>query len=136
VQSLGIYGPADLIDFDHEKFWRDNLLLVDIDYEKFGKLMSNRAHGRKRRTALTKTYRLSPTWSKVINLDWRLGYAWLNGTDHCETMQQLVHQYRKDRIESCLIPVSEAWLRPPSTPLITLNSGRESHTRTQSLERP
>ena len=42
IRRIGISHPQDLIGFDVEGFWRNNLILLDVDRERLGRWYTNR----------------------------------------------------------------------------------------------
>jgi hypothetical protein len=51
LRRLGIHSVADLDTFDHNSFWANRLLLVDISPQRAGRLVRNRIEGTKSRTS-------------------------------------------------------------------------------------
>jgi hypothetical protein len=107
VQAAGIKSARDLLDFDHHEFWKERLLLVDVDTERLGRLFRNRAKGSKSRSTAFK-----PDRGRQINMDRRWGHAIKNSVG---SLQELLDSHRTDvRLERALRPISNsAWL-PPS----------------------
>ena len=50
ARGAGIRAGTDLLRFDHRRFWRERMLLVEIDAERLGRLMRNRRNGTRSRT--------------------------------------------------------------------------------------
>ena len=56
VQTLrraGIWSITDLLKFDHHAFWKKRLLLAELDYGYFGRMLATRDDGRRRRRKTT-----------------------------------------------------------------------------------
>ena len=110
VQAAGIRSASDLLEFDHHAFWKRRLLLVDVDPERLGRLLRNRASGLKSRSPIFKT-----DWAgRQTNMDHYRGshiLRWGVGS-----IQELLDTYgREVRIQRILEPISNsAWL-PGST---------------------
>jgi hypothetical protein len=49
VRRVGIKAGNDLIGFDHRQFWQSRLLLFTADQERLGRLITNRANGKRSR---------------------------------------------------------------------------------------
>jgi hypothetical protein len=52
LRDLGIRSADDLIGFDHHAFWRERLLLFELDAARFGRYLINRQCGSRRRGPL------------------------------------------------------------------------------------
>ncbi len=50
-QAAGIKSGEDLVTFNHRQFWKERMRLVDVDPERLGRLIRNRAGGTRSRTA-------------------------------------------------------------------------------------
>ena len=83
-EAVGI-TPFSLLDFDFNRFWSEYLLGFNVDEERLGRLVRNRANGTKSRTA--PMVRLG---NRQVNLDRRLGATILNGS---ETLQQALDRF-------------------------------------------
>jgi hypothetical protein len=108
VQSAGIKSASDLLEFDHHEFWKKRLLLVDVDSERFGRIVRNRRAGSKSRSPAFKT-----CWpGRQVNIDRHWGSRFVRSVG---SLQELLDTYRTEaRLERALRPISNsAWL-PPS----------------------
>jgi hypothetical protein len=89
VRAAGISSAADLLRFDHQRFWQRHLLLVDIDPERLGRLIRNRADGTCDRATL--------------DSDGTIGRRWLNMKP---TIQEIIDALRpRVRISRALVPL-------------------------------
>ena len=52
LRRIRIYRPADLLTFDHIKFWKRNFKLCDVDIEHLGRYHENRLRGERRQKPL------------------------------------------------------------------------------------
>jgi hypothetical protein len=92
VQRAGISCAADLLRFDHRRFWQRHLLLVDIDPERLGRLIRNRNAG---------------TRSETSGSDGTIGRRWLNTKP---TIQEIIDALRRTVKVSralVLLPITE-----------------------------
>ena len=106
VRGMGIYSPADLVNFDHRAFWQKRLRLVDVDPEQLGRLVRNRHDGGKSRTPKFQTRK----WDGLRwNTDEYYGRAMLHS---CDSMQELLDKYGTDyRIARIITSIpNEGWL--------------------------
>jgi hypothetical protein len=62
VQRTGIRCAADLLRFDHRRFWQRRFRLVDIDPERLGRLIRNRADGTRSRDTLHSDASIGRRW--------------------------------------------------------------------------
>ena len=100
LNRAGIYSVTDLLNFDHRAFWERRLLLAELDYGYFGRMLATRHDGAGRRRKCTDE-------DRVTGL--RL-FQWVgNGST-----QKIVDIYRKQipLIARCLRFVSVSHLLP------------------------
>lgn len=83
-EAVGIM-PDRLLGFDFNRFWREYLVGFNVDTERLGRLVRNRANGTKSRTA--SMVRLG---NRLVNLDRRLGQTILNSKD---TLQEALDRF-------------------------------------------
>ena len=105
VRSAGINSGRDLVEFNHRQFWQKRLLLCDVDRRRLGRLIRNRAAGKRRRTS-----EIKQTGRYRINIDGRTGEAHVRSFD---TVQELIDQLKSsNRIQRALVPISTKSLLP------------------------
>jgi hypothetical protein len=92
VRQAGIRSAADLLTFNHRQFWQRRFVLVDIDPERLGRLIRNRADGTCDREALAS--------------DGTIGRRWLRAK---ETIQEII-----DALRPC-VRISRALVTLPIT---------------------
>jgi hypothetical protein len=103
VRRVGIESGNDLIGFDHRQFWQSRLLLFTADQERLGRLITNRANGKRGRIS-----RIKQPDAYWINR--RTGGHYLRTRD---TIQELIDEFgRSHRIQRALVPISNEVLLP------------------------
>jgi hypothetical protein len=116
VRNAGIRSGWDILDFDHNQFWRKRLLLYDVDRERLGRLLRNQASGKRSQTVKMEVWR-NKSFKYVVNPDAALGDTYARS---CDTIQELVdtlkssHRIRSDHIRQVLIPISSEAFLPTS----------------------
>jgi hypothetical protein len=95
VERAGIKTAQDLLEFNHQAFWKKRLLFQTIDPDKLGRLVSNQSTGQNRR--------------KIYDLDRRHGHILINSV---RCLQDLIDEYgSKFRLDRVLQTISnEQWL--------------------------
>jgi len=73
IKRAGIYCPADLLTFDHDRFWRsvmtNNLKLVEIDTARLGRWADNRATGKRRQKPVAEDVRRGQILKRAYSCD-------------------------------------------------------------------
>ena len=91
-----------MLNFNHQTFWQQRLVLLEIDAECLGRRMRNSRTGGRSRNALVKM-----DWNgEAVNMDRWAGTAVLNGFD---LMQEFVDAYPAMR-RICTRIASEEWM--------------------------
>jgi hypothetical protein len=106
LQQAGITSVADLLDFDHHRFWRDRLTLYAIDVRKLGRAYWRHQHG-------TRRQRWVKTWlGGKIRLDvfGRIGLCIIArlAVAHHNTVQEALRRYPDLRLREhglVMIPI-------------------------------
>jgi hypothetical protein len=110
VRRCGIERSADLLEFDHREFWCKRLLLAELDPERLGRLLRNRASRTKSRVPLLVQYNLGRGRCRMINSDLRLGNSIVRAH---ETTQQVLDALRGVRLDGAVIRLDTVDLLPP-----------------------
>jgi hypothetical protein len=113
VRNAGIRCGADLLQFDHREFWKKRLLLCDVDRERLGRLLKNRASGRRSKTVKMMEWK-NKSFTYRVNPDARLGEIYVHSYD---TTQEVIdalkrHRIRSHLLQQTLIPIPHAVLLP------------------------
>ena len=115
TRAAGINTPADLLVFNHRAFWQKRLLFYSANRRHLGRLIRNRATGRRRRTP--EIIRKTPAtiqkgkFQYRIDIEARTGEVFARSYD---TVQQLIDALKRlCRIHRALIPISNEMLLPP-----------------------
>jgi hypothetical protein len=97
VQRAGIRCAADLLKNNHRQFWKRRFILVDIDPERLGRIIRNRAAGTRSRNTL--------------HSDRRTGRVWLNTKPTIQAIIDVLHR-RRIRFAPALIRLpTNNWMR-------------------------
>lgn len=116
VRNAGIEDPVNLLTFDHIAYWRKNLTLFELNFERLGRWHENRRLGRRRKRArVEKNARFS------YNYDLRTGSILfrMHGDHQKEqyrSLQKFVDQYGRGPFLRRL-NVSALLPKPPDTGL-------------------
>lgn len=103
MRGVGIVSSQDVACFDHRLFWQKRLLLRTADQERLGRLIRNRANGKRSRISGVK--RSDDYW-----ISRRTGNHYLRTR---ETVQELIDEFGKaHRIQRALVPISNEVLLP------------------------
>jgi hypothetical protein len=103
MRSAGIELGLDLIGFDHRQFWKKRMLLFTADQERLGRLIRNRANGRRSRKSKVEPY--GEWW-----MNSRTGGVYLRSRD---TIQELIDEFGKScRIHRASVPIPNEVLLP------------------------
>ena len=82
IRAAVIESGRDLLEFNHRGFWQKRLQLFDVDRRRLGRLVRNRANGKK-----SKVSEIKQSGRYRINLDGRTGEVLVRGHD---TVQELI----------------------------------------------
>ena len=69
-RAAGIGSTSELLKFDHRQFWKDRLLLYEVDAEKLGRMVRNKRDGTRSRSA---NIEYDKRMRREVNLDLKAG---------------------------------------------------------------
>lgn len=105
VRSAGIKTGNDLLQFDFHQFWKQRLLLLDVDREHLGRSIRNRKNRTRDRApwiaTIGKGFR--------INWDFRIGCI---ATRPFDTVQELLDKSNRNRIRRSLVRLDNSEFLP------------------------
>jgi hypothetical protein len=115
LRIVGIHNPGDLLRFDHQAFWKKNLLLFDLDLRKLGRQWLNHFENTSR-----KKPRVKPVGRDLVyDFDLRTGSILFRSagltSDLRPSVQVVIDEYKpilKD-INRCLTSIATEVLEPP-----------------------
>ena len=115
TRAAGINTPEDLLVFNHRAFWQKRLVFYSVNRRQLGRLIRNRATGRRRRTpeiiCETPATIQKGKFQYRIDIEARTGEVFARSYD---TVQQLIDALKRlCRIHRALIPISNEMLLPP-----------------------
>ena len=115
TRAAGINTPGDLLVFNHRAFWQKRLLFYSVSRRQLGRLIRNRATGRRRRTpeiiCKTPATIQKGKFQYRIDIEARTGEVFARSYD---TVQQLIDALKRlCCIRRALIPISNEMLLPP-----------------------
>jgi hypothetical protein len=109
-RAAGIGSTSELLKFDHRQFWKDRLLLYEVDAEKLGRLVRNKRDGTRSRNA---NIEYDKRMRREVNLDLKAGNHFLRSTS---CAQELIDKMGPCtawgiRVHRALLPIpNDVWL--------------------------